>query len=229
MTMTMPAQKINKRPIIFAAESIRMILAGGKTQTRRVLKPQPLDVITKDSPRSADPTRTHGGRRCWVAKYAENPTRGKMIYCRYGEVGDRFWVRESWRVTSRNGNQFLEYADGMCRAFPIGTREQPEPLGFRTPIFMPRWASRLTLEITGVRIQRLRNINGGDAWAEGARAEGDVGTYYHAAERIEVFIRKWDSINAKRGFPFESNPFVWVIEFKVIATNGHSANPLTVG
>lgn len=210
-----------ERPIIFAPVSLDAILEGGKTQVRRVLDPQPLDVITKTSPRSADPTRSIGGRRCWCAAYATAP-KGRMLYCRYGEVGDRLWARELHRYNyhEKDGGEHymvVEYEGGARRRCATGPAFSDLPeigLAWRSPYEMHRWASRLTLELTEVRLERVQDIKGGDAWAEGARADGDVGTYYHSGERIEVFRHGWDELNAKRGFGWDVNPWVWVLSFR---------------
>ncbi|WP_257819798.1 hypothetical protein [Burkholderia glumae] len=161
---------MKERPILFSAPMVRAIIEGRKTQTRRVVKPQPpadaREVITFHHP---DP-RTHywgfdgGSLLDWCQP------------CPYGEVGDRLYVRETWQ---HSNHPLGPYEDG-CLVFyradymddPHGPDGEKSPEGkyreWRPSIHMPRSASRITLEITGVRVERLHDISEGDAIAEGA-------------------------------------------------------------
>jgi len=119
-------------------------------------------------------------------------------------VGQVLWIRETWR----DGSDGIEY-----RANDV----DPNLLKWRPSIFMPRIASRITLEVTGVRVQRLQEITNDDALAEGV----DVSAYHaNGAEAIRktsgilAYMDVWESINGGRGFGWSTNPWIWVVEFK---------------
>ena len=244
---------MQEHPIIFSSEMVRVILGGRKTQTRRVIKAR--NVF-----------------RCYLADkwhVNKNPISGWQVFpypnipqeeldklnqsairnnlpgfkCPYGQVGDRLWVKEAWRVgawAEDSGQLALDYmADGYCRREWITVADEDlfnrlweqstmeaqkrfgiqeryawkpgeSPCHWRSSIFMPRWASRITLEITDVRIERLQDISEDDAEAEGAHG------YTNAASPIDFFICLWNSLNTKRNFGWDMNPWVWVISFKRI-------------
>ena len=183
------------RPIIFSAEMVRAILDEKKTQTRRVMKPQP------------KPSEMRWTGERWE-QYLGYPIGHDVPMCPHGEPSDQLWVREKmtrWNQTIRPGCTY-----DADRTAVIGTNPPESYCGravwqwkLKTlpSIFMPRWASRITLEITQVRIERLQQIGGTDAWAEGEMT-------------VEEFIKLWDSINKKRGYEWSKNFWVWVIEFK---------------
>ena len=196
-----------EKPILFSAPMVRAILEGKKTQTRRVVKP------TQSTPRVAplrmEPWLIDGeqetddhGLPCWAGYHPDYPGEAKWFSCPYGGVGDHLWVRETWncidtgRLTQRQDWVRYRATDG-------------EEMYWRPSIHMPRWASRLTLEITGVRVERVQDITHDDAVAEGCyevegRSWGRLG-----------FSQLWDSINAKRGYSWEANPWVWCVGFAV--------------
>ena len=196
---------MKERPIIFGAESVRAILAGRKTQTRRAIRRDlPIDFVGGQDQR--DDLSAWGywvddeyGR--WAVlqrgldqRYAHGCF---SIPCPYGVSGDRLWVRETWSVS---GNGPFYRADTM----------QPETVHYswRSPIHMPWVFSRLTLEITAVRVQRLQDISEEDAKAEGVdRIVAKVPTYWDAFQYV------WDDINGMRA-PWESNPWVWALTFR---------------
>jgi hypothetical protein len=192
---------------------VRAILGGRKTQTRRVLKPQP----------SPQTVRDHGA---WPDSFAQ-------VYGPYGVPGDRLWVRETWVSSYQNGCWGTAFRADMSfvqgkRAHPKGPHFHAKELGphvrWRPSIFMPRWASRITLEITGVRVQRLQDISEEDAQAEGSewygvadlRPDGELREGPSVAYRAG-FHDLWDSINEKRGFGWDANPWVWAITFKRVS------------
>ena len=180
---------MKSRPIIFSGESVRAILEGRKTQTRRVMKPQPEWV-------------EHLGRRgCWYRNSCPRPDIKSelMPYAPY-RSGDRLWVREAW-INLESEDHYK--ADIV---YKTDDYELPKCLKWRNPMFMPRWASRLTLKIINVRVERLQCIFDCDAWSEG----------YHT---IADFVFEWDKLNAKRGFSWDANPWVWVVEFMRIGTD----------
>lgn len=202
---------MKERPILFSGETVRAILEGRKTQTRRVVKPQP--------------DFTYGSR---------NVSGGNLRNLPF-QVGQTLWVRETWfydRTTFTNGpNKPRDFdardlyfrADGTCcqQVPECCCAEVGSP--WRPSIHMPRWASRLTLEITGVRVERLQEISEEDAKAEGVEPgcltcgencidRGGCG-YCRPAYR-DSFCYLWDKLNASRGYSWDSNPFVWVVEFQ---------------
>jgi hypothetical protein len=183
---------MSERPIIFSGEMVRAILEGRKTQTRR--------PIRDDWWRCLDPD--DDADRCQA-----------LTMCPYGVPGDRLWVREKWgfsasvttdghdRWMRERETTYMVYAadDGACAA------------RWRSSIHMPRWASRLTLEVTEVRIQRLQEISRTDVAAEGVAASCD---HKECSCWLDNFRTPWDSINSKRT-PWASNPWCWAISFRV--------------
>jgi len=184
---------MKERPIIFDAESVRAILEGRKTQTRRVIKPQPTHVDGGGHPYidMGQPDEWDGASLC------------RGIRCPYGQPGDRLWVRETFAlmedVTFYAADTRLEPKQWPNGLWNVDT--------WCSPIHMPRWASRITLEITGVRVEKLQEMVGSDFLAEGAPER--YGSQQWCVDR-------WDTLNAKRGFPWSSNPWVWVVEFELV-------------
>lgn len=197
---------MTERPIIFSGPMVRAILAGKKTQTRRVVKLQPIDILTHKPPWCNKATRIHNGKRCWFYLASVEPSRGGMFCCKHGEVGDRLWVRETWQVDPCGEWGTCYRATGHSEGCKF-----PSHL-WRPSIHMPRWASRITLAITDVQVQRVQEISHKDALAEGV--EYDV-SQDHGSPLCR-FQQLWDALNAKRGFSWESNPWVWVITFSVV-------------
>jgi hypothetical protein len=219
------------RPLIFTCESVRGILAGTKTMTRRVVKPQP-DTIHD----GVFPYWRVGGYRAWRYIDSGNVLRkgGKDLICPYGVVGDRIWCRERFLPCKGVGHEhpvriedasfvcFLDgsqkYRDGHYFQEPprdIPPSAWPDGGVFRSLLFMPRWASRITLELTGVRVERLQSISEADAraegivWNEGPFRDGHT-------NHISAYKSLWNKVNGKK-YPWESNAWVWVLEFKVVA------------
>ena len=147
----------------------------------------------------------------------------------YGNVGDRLWVRESWKTYATLDHlppsKIKPWGPGM-EYLAGGSTAMGQPLHgmgkSRPSISMPRWASRIDLEITGVRIERLNQISNEDILREGIRSEscnicvhtGGSGCD-HCLSLVKPFRELWDSINGKTpGKSWDDNPFVWVVEFK---------------
>ena len=141
--------------------------------------------------------------------------------CPYGQVGDRLWVRETWMVGNygdasecspinisyrAGGNSLIEHSNLPNRAIILAKQYGFQSGNWRPSIFMPKWASRITLEITGVRVEQVQRISISDALAEGIE--------HKPFEAISIYQKLWDSINAKRGYGWASNPWTWVLEFK---------------
>jgi len=197
---------MTERPILFSGEMVRAILDGRKTQTRRVVK------LPHNNPLGAWEPTVVGGKGVCYDKAMTRPapeeaaiwhTRtGDCLGCPYGQPGDRLWVRETFVGA---GNLGVLYA-ADC---PRGTESGVEG-GWRPSIFMPRWASRLTLEITEVRVQRVQEISRGDAMEEGC----PFANMADGPDPRDWFRDLWDSLNAKRGHGWDTNPWVWAITFR---------------
>lgn len=209
---------MKEKPILFSGPMVRVILEGKKTQTRRVVKPQPVYRCDVDDPTGITCngwwwTKPNGtGIHSQVSEAALKSTFERSLYwCPYGKPDDRLWVRETW--ASDDGRTAFYRADG--ETYNYG-------LPWKPSIHMPRWASRITLEICSVRVERLQEISGEDLKAEGISgllcygpACGPACTQERRCEgRKEAFIDLWNSLNAARGFGWETNPYVWVLEFR---------------
>jgi hypothetical protein len=188
---------------------VQAILEGRKTQTRRVIKPQPPTVERQQYFPSIG---------TWLCK-AEGHEE-KMLRCPYGIPGDRLWVKErGWMAPSKTA--FIPFIGNENIHKPLDT--DGVPYKSYPSIHMPRWASRLTLEIVSIKVERVQDISEEDAKAEGAQYATDPvcasavardclnmtsPSYYRAR-----FGLLWDSINAARGFGWDTNPWVYRIEF----------------
>ncbi len=215
-----------ERPILFNTEMVRAILEGRKTQTRRVVKPQPPEDIDKlFGPEIYKPAITdqYGELREGEPIFGAHDGWGEWgIKCPY-QPGDTLWVRENLRCGMWNDGEGIYYeADGeWCWDL---TRPYKWAWGktFLPARFMPKGVSRLFLAVKDVRVERLQEITEEDARAEGI-FKGQI--YYHGEPHKikgtpkayntakEAFAGIWDSINAKRGYSWDANPWVWVVEF----------------
>ena len=174
---------MSERPILFSAEMVRAILEGRKTQTRRVMNPQPpLENIS--CPYAVD--------RLWV--------RESFAVHSFGGAGENEWVRLRYPADGKT----VEYK--RAGKLPGGKREMNKKL---PSIHMPRWASRINLEVVNVRAEKLHEISPFDVEAEGSPESETV---------FGGFVRLWDSINGPRGYSWDVNPWVWVIEFKTVSS-----------
>lgn len=227
---------LNERGIIFGAESIANILPDGrrkKTQTRRLVKLQPV-------------RRSHMGpcrAFCWEAygyQWLQTPPPEVLAHCPYGPVGRRLWCRETWRTVERRSDcvDGILFADLVFR--PIeNTIEAADNWGqancnnkygdnWRSPLFMPRWASRIDLEVSSVGLERLQDISEEDARAEGMDpcpyvrgGSGDMpgGCPCRLLDSPRPFAcsyaQAWDALNGhKKGAAWDDNPWVWVVGFR---------------
>ena len=220
---------MRERPILFSAPMVRALLAGTKTQTRRIVKPGPTYV-----------TDAYGSRWQWPSKLAKSMVEPSEMgpLGPYGVVGDRLWVRETWycdnfectaaarkTATPAQIAEWLEAfdyrADHDCRNYeaecPCGGNG--EVSAWMPSIFMPRWASRILLEVTDVRVEQLQAIDELDALAEGVEGrvvtstlDGKPGEYVVGPAR-DAYAALWDDINGDT-MPWSSNPWVWVVSFK---------------
>lgn len=195
-----------QRPILFNAPMVRALLDGSKTKTRRIAK------LT-----DAAHVKEVGGHRRW---HPACPDAVAASPC--GQVGDQLWVREAWcDVYGSGGNERRRKKEVMFRA---DGETDPNVVPRWTPsIHMPRWASRITLEITSVRVERLQDISEADALAEGC-TKNHNGYFWggpHAVSGLKqmatattAYRDLWKSINGAGSW--DLNPWVWVIEFKKI-------------
>ena len=179
---------VKERPIIFNSEMVRAILAGRKTQMRRPVKYGALLGHPHDW------CHMIGDEKAMLAHFVGDYTR----FCPLGQIGDRMWVRE----TFFHSPDFHTWYKADCK----NTVHKWVP-----SIHMPRRASRITLEITGIRVERVQDITNGDAMKEGLLDATQYNDCYVCA-----FKRLWDSIYSN----WDQNPWVWVVEFKVIEKGG---------
>jgi len=197
---------MKERPIIFTGESVRAILEGRKTQTRRVIK---WDIRLLATYR--DRVEAH-----YIKNGVAHFCNDFLSHCPYGQVGDRLWVRETyWQ--DQSGGVWCYKAGGLGRGLEGSLEPEfpPRNCGGKlvSTLFMPRWASRIDLEITGLRAERLQEIIAGDCTKEGIVYEdGD----YVTMKVFDKFRLLWDSLNAKRGYGWDTNSWVWVISYERI-------------
>lgn len=189
-----------ERPIIFSADMVRAILDGRKTQTRRVVKPQP------KSPHLGYMAVEGGALQCGP-DYPDGDD--DFVRCPYGVPGDRLWVRETWDWVA--GGSIISIQGGESQSKRIdqviyrADGGNPVSCGWTSAAHMPRWASRITLEIVDVHVERVQYISELDAYSEGtSRPDGTrppldgtgLSNFYPYRE---LFQQLWDSLNAKRG------------------------------
>jgi hypothetical protein len=230
---------VKERPILFSGVMVQAILAGRKTQTRRVVKfgktifKGVTGQVQSHYEYKACYPMPAGGFVFWsdpVGKaFSDRAYKGETggYRCPYGEPGDRLWVRETWRAEELDDsgldgvlyaadNQFLpientpEAADAWGKAHFNKHGNPYGSLAWRPSIFMPRWASRIMLEILNVRIERVQDISESDAIAEGALIAYPQMQHNPQA----AFATLWDEINFSRGFGIEVNPWVWVVNLR---------------
>jgi len=209
---------MSERPILFSGKMVRAILDGRKTQTRRVIKPQHIKL--------------DGGGHPYIDMGHPDEWDGaglrRDVRCPYGQPGDRLWVRETWATPGNYDDIKPSELSASCFTHADLAYRATEPYGdayyrWRPSIFMPRWISRITLTVTSVRVQRVQNIVPMDCYAEGAYTAQDITNAYHGlrcwGQQLEIefalqsFKQLWNSINAKRGSGWDTNPWVWVISF----------------
>lgn len=224
---------MKERPILFSAPMVRAILDGRKTQTRRlaITKRSGIDFTgggPKDGPDWNDPG-------CWgfedgntgISWALRGDADASQIACRHGQPGDRLWVRETWAQPAPLDPGPTVYRADYPDCVPAGFENIP-PAGairWKPSIHMPRALSRITLEITDVRVERLQGISERDAIAEGICKTGSGFWSTYGQREVDgtfsprsSFQSLWESINGLMSW--ESNPWVWVIEFRRITDVG---------
>ncbi len=207
-----------EHPVLFSGPMVNAILGGRKTQTRRVIKP-PLKhpnwtyfTYFKESGHAIEDG----------PDYPDNKEDERR--CPYGQPGDRLWVREAWRPDDFDSSNVIYRADMPQDALD----EARGIIKWKPSIHMPRWASRITLEISKVRVERLQEITEEDAIAEGIifkQVMGDAGLLHgyfpgNCKEAMTSFGVLWNEINSKRGYGWDKNPWVWVVEFRRVNEGG---------
>lgn len=216
---------VKERPILFSALMVKALLEGRKTQTRRIVKPQPpashRETCDCDRCKTFRPEwRWYHHAPCSVSKRKAQPV---MVKCPYGKPGDRLWVKET----------FCAFDMGRVHYRADFAPDKEKPSVWKSSIFMPRWASRITLEITDVRVQRVEEISEQDALGEGVRRATESeqkaagysiprtdanlftvdGTFISISPR-HVFLNLFYDINKRA--PRGENPWVWALTFKVV-------------
>lgn len=195
-----------ERPILFTAEMVNAILDGRKNQARRIVK-------FNESHR----VKAVGSNKNWHIEDSN-----VVLACPHGQLGDRLWVRETWQHSNYPRgfrDDCLVFYRADYRNDPHGYDGEKSPEGkyrkWYPSIFMPRVASRITLEITGVSVERLQDISEEDAMAEGAEQYRlPVYPYREELRHVDGFRILWESINGSGSW--DLNPFVWKICFKIL-------------
>jgi len=244
---------MKERPIIFSSPMVRAILDGRKSQTRRIVKKQISDIHKFQGWIIGSTDKKRDGCASWGIG------EGSLIYdlvvarCPYGQPGDRLWVRESYMPDPADDGTWAYTQYMGCKGSPLSdipmkfrrpenciyraTWDGSELVGWKPSIHMPRWASRILLEVTNVRVERLHDISEEDAIAEGLKAITKDGKTikYGIPDRdgypgnddtgwdwcdwnvspVSAYKMLWESINGQGSW--DLNPFCWVIEFKVIS------------
>lgn len=204
---------MKEHPILFSTEMVQAILRGSKTMTRRIIKQQPDGQLF--------PCGT--GLKYWAR--VPNNLKEKYVKCPYGELGDILWVRETYAsaISSAPSHKVTRWYKADNQVIPSNVEFKWKP-----SMFMPKGFCRIYLEITGIRVERLHSISETDAQLEGTMltvfSNGDsefarlwrdyTEKYAGFYTAKESFISLWEKINGKQSV--ESNPWVWVIEFKKI-------------
>nr|MBL8412756.1 hypothetical protein [Dechloromonas sp.] len=213
---------MKERPILFSSLMVRALLNCTKSQTRRVAiktsQPRAVYITDFDATEcSIEIENKHSGDRYWKS-------------CPYGQPGDRLWVREAFAIVPRTAYRCSEGVQQTLRPdddhdaaiYREGWARSRSGFRWRPSIHMPRWASRLLLEITSVSIERLNNISEADAKAEGLHYDDEIpfnGPWFIGAcepdgfaNPVDAYRELWESINGTGSW--EENPWVWVVQFK---------------
>ncbi|MFS2221387.1 hypothetical protein [Pantoea sp. B65] len=220
---------MKERPILFSDQRVRALLAGQQTQTRRIMK----------SLAFTPGQDNHEG--CYGFDVSSNHRRGRHMMemadlsyqCPFGQPGDQLWVRETWRgpivpkellteyARSPENFRSTDYCHYRADRSELGTSldEENEQFGWQTAIHMPRWASRINLQITGVRAQKIQEISDDDIMAEGVQTDSHFLNNFFTMKSDAIapqaaYKQAWEKQYG--GTSWDVNPWVWVVEFKRI-------------
>lgn len=227
---------MRERPILFNADMVRAVLDGRKTQTRRIIQSAAKNMQARGH--EVISHRAAGDK--WYGDYVYSMRDRSGVWqdftndqflakCPFGVVGDRLWVRETWMPDAPRDGSWGDVEFYGCKGSPLSmiperyrkpehcihraSWDGSEMVGWTPSIHMPRWASRITLEVTGVRVERLNSMTEKDALAEGCLGGHDsIPGYQYSATPHEHFHHVWQSIYGADSW--QANPWVWVIEFK---------------
>lgn len=180
---------MKERPILMSGSMVKATLENRKRQTRRVVKPQP------------------DGIRPSVFVSGLEDLHGREIRAAYGKPGDRLWVRETYTINAFD--QVLYKVDFTTRG------EETSGMGWKSPYHMFRQYSRILLNLEAVRVERLQDISPSDCRAEGLRPESELSLLWRDDVRAKYRVL-WDELNAKRGYGWDTNPWVWVLTFEQV-------------
>lgn len=217
--------RMKERPIFFNSQRVRAVLSGQQSQTRRIMKSQPVSLGHDN----------HEG--CYGIDVLSNQLQGNRVigmgnlsrHCPYGQPGDRLWVRETWRGPMIRQQDMIEYERSpslfksakYCeyradtRQFSMNDNEH-EHFGWQAGIHMPRWASRINLEINDIRLERIQEISNDDVAAEGVQSDIHfLNDFFAMRSKVpcskDAYRKHW--AQQYGGTSWEVNPWVWVIEF----------------
>lgn len=226
---------MKERPILFSGEMVRAVLENRKTQTRRVIKfcKKHKENLCRSMGGGYHTALQFGKYGPEWSPYGSAPMQpfpyvdGKLsdsnhigYFCPYGKTGDRLWVRETWRAKTNDDCHPAGFIVGIEAAYKADLKQDTHfdhSKPWKPSIHMPRWASRITLEITNVRVERLQDISHEDAKAEGVERclINDLSALKrHGSGAIALFKELWETLNGPGSW--EKNPWVWVIEFKKV-------------
>lgn len=210
------------RPMLMNAPMVRAILDGSKTQTRRVLRLRPPDdcALLEVGPFHPQVVDRHGDFQPGAERFGVFTVNGEWSFVSpHGQPGDQIWVRETFQKFTDDGAILFRADPESAELMQELKRDQCLEAVWKPSIFMPRWASRITLEITGVRVERLQDISEADAIAEGIENVGGLWKNYlpgngwtsKLAIAENSYRSLWDAINGPESWA--ANHWVWVVEF----------------
>jgi hypothetical protein len=209
---------MKERPILFSTEMIRAILTFNKTQTRRVIKPQPSQDFDWDG-WLIDTTGDRKRKGCaeWVKRInpSDDVSQRLSVRCPYGEPGDLLYVKEAYALAPHGFVYKANYSYSDLSEEEVVDLQTGEtcPLIWKSSRFMPKVASRIKLRIVTLQVQRVQEITEEDAILEGMEPKEPN----HVTSAHYRFVQLWNAINKERGYGWDINPWVWVIKFQRIA------------
>lgn len=208
---------MKERPILFSGPMVRALLDGSKTQTRRALRTQPLDIVAIDGEKAG---------REWVGLMGRDPKPNGIVFrCKFGQPGDRLYVRETWSQPTNMDPGPTVYRADYPACVPPGFTNLPavDEITWKPSIHMPRVLSRILLEVVSVRVERLNDCSEEDARAEGITDGGCLNCgepepcscTMPMPDARDSYCSLWESINGAGSWLV--NPWVWVVEFRRVA------------